>query len=175
MDMFYKRLGENKMNNSYIKVDDWVQPTVPNLFINVRYSDSEVTPLDSIEVGDWIDVRSNEDISYATGDFFLIPLGFSMQLPNGYEAHLVPRSSTFKNYGVIQTNSMGIIDNAYCGDNDEWKMPVYAMRDGRIAKGDRVAQFKIVPTMSSKFNAVFIPVENLGSPDRGGFGSTGVK
>ena len=100
----------------------------------------------------------------------MIPLGVAMKLPDGYEAHLVPRSSTFKNFGIIQTNHMGVIDQSYCGDHDEWKMPVLAMRDTVIRKGDRICQFRI---MEKQPELIFTEVEHLTAPDRGGFGSTG--
>jgi dUTP pyrophosphatase len=124
-----------------------------------------------IEQGDWIDLRSAVTVQYKAGDFFKLPLGIAMQLPKGYEAHVVPRSSTFENYGVIQVNSKGIIDNIYCGDNDEWKLPLFALRDGEIKQGDRICQFRIVRKMPR--NVKFNTVESLGNPDRGGFGSTG--
>ena len=95
-----------------------------------------------------------------------------MKLPDGYEAHLVPRSSTFKNFGLLQTNGIGIVDNSYCGDNDMWRMPVYATRDTVVEKGDRIAQFRLVKNQPE---AEFIEVEELGTPDRGGFGSTGIR
>ena len=105
------------------------------------------------------------------GDFKLIPLGVGMILPEGYEAHVAPRSSTFKHYGIIQTNSVGIIDNSYAGDNDQWMMPVYATRDTVIHKNERICQFRIMqiqPVIS------FEEVEHLNDVDRGGFGSTGI-
>ena len=130
-----------------------------------------VEPLEKIAKGDWIDVRSNESITLHKGDFVLIPLGIGMKLPDGYEAHLAPRSSTFKKWGIIQTNSVGVIDNSYSGDNDQWMMPVYATRDVTIQRNDRVAQFRIIEKQPMiGFNVV----EHLGSADRGGFGSTGV-
>lgn len=131
-----------------------------------------VEPLKKIDKGDWIDVRANETISLRKGDFVLIPLGIGMKLPEGYEAHLVPRSSTFKNWGIIQTNSIGIIDNSYSGDNDQWMMPVYATRDAIIQRNERVAQFRIVEKQPM---IGFDIVEHLDDTNRGGFGSTGVK
>lgn len=95
-----------------------------------------------------------------------------MMLPEGYEAHVVPRSSTFKNWGILQTNSMGIIDNSYCGDNDIWQMPVYAVRDTHISKGDKICQFRIVPKMPT---VNFAESDHLSDKDRGGFGSTGMR
>ena len=118
---------------------------------------------------DWIDLRSNEQVVLKTSEFKLIDLGVAMKLPRGYEAHVVPRSSTFKKYGIIQTNHMGVIDCSYCGKNDWWKMPVYATRDTIIEKGDRICQFRIVENQP---NLIFIEC-SLGDTDRGGFGSTG--
>ena len=93
-----------------------------------------------------------------------------MKLPDGYEAHLAPRSSTFKTWGIIQTNSIGVVDNSYSGNNDIWKMPVYATRDTVINVNDRICQFRIM----SKMPVVDVEeVDNLEGPDRGGFGSTG--
>ncbi len=141
--------------------------------IKVKYFNKDAEPLTYVEgKSDWIDLRAAERIALHKGNFALIPLGVAMKLPEGYEAHLVPRSSTFKNYGIIQTNSMGMIDNSYSGDNDEWKMPVYATRNTIIEKGDRICQFRIMenqPTIS------FEQVERLDEGDRGGFGSTGKK
>ena len=122
------------------------------------------------EKSDWIDLRARQTVILDKGDFCLIPLGVAIQLPKGYEAHLVPRSSTFKKWGIIQTNSMGVIDETYCGDNDEWLMPVYATQDVTICRGDRICQFRI---MEHQPKIVFEEVEALSAPDRGGFGSTG--
>lgn len=120
--------------------------------------------------GDWIDLRANERYELKKGDLAFIRLGVAMRLPEGYEAHLSPRSSTFKKWGILQVNSVGVIDNSYSGDNDEWMMPVLAMRDTVIERGDRVCQFRIIerqPEIS------FEEVSHLDSEDRGGFGSTG--
>lgn len=145
------------------------------MVIKVKYFKNRegltVEPLKKIDKGDWIDVRANETISLRKGDFVLIPLGIGMKLPEGYEAHLVPRSSTFKNWGIIQTNSIGVIDNSYSGDNDQWMMPVYATRDAVISRNERVAQFRIVEKQPM---IGFDTVEHLDDTDRGGFGSTGV-
>ena len=119
---------------------------------------------------DWVDLRSAEDVTLKKGEFKLIPLGIAMELPKGYEAHVVPRSSTYKNFGVIQTNHMGVIDETYCGDNDQWFMPVLAMRDTRIHVNDRICQFRI---MEHQPELVFEETEILGHADRGGHGSTG--
>ena len=144
------------------------------MVIKVKYFKNRegltVEPLKKIDKGDWIDVRTNETIALRKGDFVLIPLGIGMKLPEGYEAHLVPRSSTFKNWGIIQTNSIGVIDNSYSGDNDQWMMPVYATRDAVISRNERVAQFRIVEKQPM---IGFDIVEHLDNTDRGGFGSTG--
>lgn len=120
--------------------------------------------------GDWIDLKSAKDIEYMTNESFLIPLGVAIQLPVGYEAYVLPRSSTFKRYGIIMTNSMGVIDEGYCGDNDQWHFPAYALRAGRISKGDRIAQFRIV---KHQVGMSLEAVPSLNNADRGGFGSTG--
>lgn len=125
-----------------------------------------------IEQGDWIDLRSRIDVVLFKGEYMLIPLGIAMEIPEGYEAHIAPRSSTFKHYGILQTNSVGVIDNSYCGDNDEWCFPAYATRQTTIEKGERICQFRIIKKQPE---IEFQEVETLGNPDRGGFGSTGVK
>lgn len=122
------------------------------------------------EKSDWIDLKAAQDYELNQFEYTLINLGFALQLPDGYEAHIVPRSSTFKNFGILQTNSMGIIDNSYCGDEDYWKLPVIAMRDTVIKKGDRICQFRIIEKMS---NIEVEIVKTLGKENRGGFGSTG--
>ena len=140
--------------------------------IKVKYFYNDLTRLEKIEKGDWIDLRSAVDVKMKKDDFLLIPLGIAMKLPEGYEAHVVPRSSTFKNFGIIQANSMGIIDNAYCGDDDMWYFPAIAMRDTKIKKNDRICQFRIIEKMKS---VDFKEVEKLDDKSRGGFGSTGVR
>ena len=119
---------------------------------------------------DWIDLRAAEEVELKAGEFQLIPLGIAMELPAGYEAHVVPRSSTFKNYGVIQTNSMGVIDETYCGDNDQWFFPAYALRDTVIHANDRICQFRI---MKHQPELSFEETDRLDHEDRGGHGSTG--
>ena len=139
--------------------------------IKIKYFTDKIEPLDYIEgKSDWIDMRASEEVTLKAGEFALIPLGVAMELPKGYEAHLVPRSSTFKNWGIIQTNSVGIVDGSYCGDNDMWRMPVYAVRDTVIHVNDRICQFRIEkhqPTIG------FEEVDHLNGEDRGGIGSTG--
>ena len=112
--------------------------------IKIKYHNKNLEKVTAIENGDWIDLRAAETVSMMAGDFKLISLGISMKLPEGYEAHVVPRSSTFKKWGVLQTNSMGVIDNSYCGENDIWRFPALAMRDTVIEEGDRICQFRIV-------------------------------
>ncbi len=142
-----------------------------NETIKIKYFTDKIEKLTYIDrKSDWIDLRASEDVCLKAGEFKLIPLGVAMQLPAGYEAHIVPRSSTFKNYGIIQTNHVGIIDGSYCGDNDEWKMPVYALRDTQIYINDRICQFRIIKNQPG---IVFDEVERLNNQDRGGHGSTG--
>lgn len=140
--------------------------------IKIKYHNKNLEKVTAIENGDWIDLRAAETVSMMAGDFKLISLGISMKLPEGYEAHVVPRSSTFKKWGVLQTNSMGVIDNSYCGENDIWRFPALAMRDTVIEEGDRICQFRIVKKMDA---VSFKTVEHMEDVDRGGFGSTGVK
>ena len=139
--------------------------------IKVKYFSDDVEELCYVAgKSDWIDLSAAEEVSLRAGDFRLIPLGVAIALPEGYEAHIVPRSSTFKNYGILQTNSMGVVDCSYCGDNDQWRMPVYATRDVTIEKNARICQFRI---MQNQPPLRFTRVERLDGPDRGGFGSTG--
>lgn len=139
--------------------------------IKIKYFSNEIEKLDYIEgKSDWIDLRASEEVELKRGDFKLIPLGVAMELPAGYEAHIVPRSSTYKNFGIIQANHCGIVDGSYCGDNDMWRMPVIAMRDTVIHVNDRICQFRI---MKNQPTVVFEEVEHLEGADRGGFGSTG--
>lgn len=139
--------------------------------LKVKYFKRLLKPLEYIDgKSDWIDLRCAEETVIQKGGFALIPLGVAIKLPSGYEAHVVPRSSTFKNYGLIQTNSTGIIDNTYCGDNDQWMLPVYATRDTVIKFNDRIAQFRIVENQP---RLEFKTVEHLEEENRGGFGSTG--
>lgn len=139
--------------------------------IRIKYANQLLERIKKINSGDWVDLRCSEDIELKAGEFRLIPLGVAMQLPDGYEAHVVPRSSTFKNFGIIQTNSMGVIDESYCGDNDFWFFPAYALRDTRINFNDRICQFRIVKHQPS---INFEEVEVLDNKDRGGHGSTGI-
>lgn len=141
------------------------------MIIRVKYH-ADIPALEKLPQGDWIDLRSAESVSMKAGEFRLISLGVSMQLPPGYEAHVLPRSSTFKKWGIIQANSMGVIDESYCGDGDIWYFPAVALRDTVIEKGDRICQFRIIQKMP---DAALQRVEFLSAPDRGGIGSTGAK
>lgn len=139
--------------------------------IKIKYLTDKIDKLTYIAgKSGWIDLRAAESIDMKAGEFKLIPLGVAMELPKGYEAHIVPRSSTFKNYGIIQTNHQGVVDCSYCGDNDQWFMPAYALRDTHIELNDRVCQFRIVENQPE---LVFDEVASLANEDRGGIGSTG--
>lgn len=139
--------------------------------IKIKYFTDQIEKLHYIEgKSDWIDLRAAEEVKLEKGGFALIPLGVAMELPAGYEAHVVPRSSTFKNFGIIQTNHMGVIDESYCGDQDQWFFPAYALRDTVIQRGDRICQFRIMEHQPA-FD--FLEVESLTGEDRGGHGSTG--
>lgn len=139
--------------------------------IKIKYFSDKIEKLRYIDgKSDWIDLRAAENVELKAGEFRLIPLGVAMKLPEGYEAHIVPRSSTFKNFGLIQTNHFGIVDETYCGDNDQWFMPVFAVRDTVIHVNDRICQFRI---MEHQPTIVFEEVDVLEAKDRGGFGSTG--
>ena len=154
--------------------------------IKIKYFDG-ARKLEVISKGNWIDVYANADMIIKEGERAMIPLGFAMQLPEGFEAHLAPRSSTFKTWGIIQTNHVGVIDNSYCGDNDQWFYPAYCLMGKKttydieigeffkyieIKKGDKIAQFRIIEIQPS---IEFEEVEHLGNADRNGFGSTGTR
>ena len=151
------------MINFYYRIGEII------LEIKIKYF-TDIQPIEKIEKGDFIDLRSAEDVDLDAGDFAIIKLGVGMKLPEGYEAHIVPRSSTYKKWGIIQTNSVGIVDNSYSGDNDQWMMPVLAMRDTHISKNDRICQFRIVEKQP---DVEFTVVEKLDDASRGGFGTTG--
>ena len=138
--------------------------------IKIKYF-TDIDKIESIEIGNWIDLRAADDVVLERNKFQLIPLGVAMELPQGYEAHVVPRSSSFKNWGILQTNGMGVIDCSYNGDNDQWFMPVYPTRDITISKNERICQFRVVESMSP---VEFVEVGELGNKDRGGHGSTGL-
>lgn len=138
--------------------------------IKIKYLDEGIDKVALISKGDWIDLRAAETVELKAGEYKLIPLGVAMELPAGYEGWVAPRSSTFKNFGIIQTNSIGIIDNSYCGDNDQWHFPAFALRDTEIPKNSRICQFRI---MENQPQIQFVTVDVLGNPDRNGIGSTG--
>lgn len=151
--------------------------------IRIKYFDG-ATKLKKITKGNWIDVYANKDVFVPEGERAMIPLGFALELPQGWEGHLAPRSSTFKTWGVIQTNSVGVVDDTYIGDNDQWHMPIYCLQGKDyymntvpfkgtwIHKGDKIGQFRVMEVMPE---IEFEEVESFGNEDRGGFGSTGAK
>ena len=154
------------------------------MIIRIKYFD-KATKLKKITKGNWIDVYANKDVFVKCGEIAMVPLGFALELPEGWEGHLAPRSSTFKTWGIIQTNSVGVVDDTYIGDNDQWHMPVYCLQgkdieseNGEevkgtwIRKGDKIGQFRIMEVMPE---IEFEEVESFGNKDRGGFGTTGTK
>lgn len=140
--------------------------------IKIKYFNKDLPKVNKLSQGDWIDLRAAKTIEIKKDEFKLIPLGIAMELPQGYEAHVVPRSSTFKNFGIIETNSMGVIDESYKGDNDQWFFPAYALRDTTIEFGERICQFRIMEKMPE---VEFVEVLTMNNEDRGGHGSTGTK
>jgi dUTPase len=141
------------------------------LQIKIKYF-ADIDKIEKIKIGDWIDLRAAETVELEAGEYKLIPLGVGMKLPKGYEANITPRGSTFKNWGVIQTNSYGVIDNSYSGNDDQWFFPAYATRDTVIEKNSRICQFRINKVQPK---IAFVEVENLDEDNRGGHGSTGTK
>lgn len=137
--------------------------------IKIKYL-RDIEKIGALAVGDWIDLRAAEDVTIKAGEYKMIPLGVAMELPQGYEALVAPRSSTFKKYGVLLVNSIGIIDESYKGDGDEWNFLAYAVRDTVIPKNERICQFRIIEHQP---RIKLIEVETLGNADRGGIGSTG--
>ena len=137
--------------------------------IRIKYMRG-VQKVERFNVGDWIDLRAAEDIEMKAGEFKLIPLGVAMELPSGYEALVAPRSSTFKKMNILLANSIGIIDESYKGDNDEWHFPAYAVQDTTIRKNERICQFRIIQHQPLIH---LLEVDRLGNADRGGIGSTG--
>ena len=140
--------------------------------IKVKYI-GDIDPIEKTAKGDWIDLRSAANMDLKKGEYYMIPLGVAMKLPEGATALVVPRSSTFKNWGLLMTNSVGIIDSSYCGDGDQWQFPCLATRNTKIHRGDRICQFAVM-----RFNMADYEIEtvkSLSNSDRGGFGSTGVK
>lgn len=149
--------------------------------VRIKYFDKELEKVNFIggEKSDWYDLRAREDVFVPLSKLTMIPLGVAMQLPEGYEAHVLPRSSTFKKWGIIMVNSMGVIDGSYCGDTDEWQFPALCLDakdvvDGvqgtMVHKGDRICQFRLMENMEPVY---FREVLMLGNVSRGGFGTTG--
>ena len=156
------------VGNKYVNA---VQLTnADNAVVSIRYLPG-APHLELNEKGDWVDLYTYEDFSLGPDEFYLVNLGVAMKLPDGFEAHVAPRSSTFKRWGILQANSVGIIDNSYCGDTDIWMMPIYTTRAISVPKGTRLCQFRLVRKQP---NIVFHEVDTLNSKSRGGFGSTGV-
>jgi dUTP pyrophosphatase len=153
-----RNLGENN------------QMTKQTQNIKIKYHNPSMIPLVQKEDSDWIDLRCSEETIILQGEFKKVSLGTSMEIPAGFEAHIVPRSSTFSTWGIIQTNGIGIIDNHYKGNNDVWAMPVYATRDTIIQENDRICQFRIIEKQP---NLIFEEVEDMNNEDRGGFGHSG--
>lgn len=137
--------------------------------IRIKYL-RNIQKIERFNIGDWIDLRAAEDVMIDSGQFKLIPLGVAMELPQGYEALVAPRSSTFKKLGIILANSIGIIDESYKGDGDEWHFPAYAVKDTFIHKNERICQFRIIKHQPM---IRLMEVDHLGNEDRGGIGSTG--
>lgn len=168
-----KKLKDIGVNVSKTESDNIVTVLCKAMSVKIKYHLDKYPGLEKIkelEQGDFIDLRAAETVELKQGEFKLIPLGVSIKLPPNYYAELVPRSSTFKNFGIIQTNSIGIIDESYCGEDDIWMMPVYATRLTRIDINSRIAQFRIV----EKTGIILQEVDHMEDSSRGGFGSTGV-
>jgi len=157
---------DTKLTGDFIPED----PFMP--IIKIRYASPDIIPIEQTDNGDWIDLRAAEDYEFKAFEYGKINLGVAMDIPNEYEAHVVPRSSTFEKFGIIMTNSTGIIDHTYCGNNDFWRFPALAIRPTVIHKNDRICQFRIYERMKK---VCIKPVIDLGNPDRGGFGTTGIK
>ncbi len=139
--------------------------------IKIKYH-APIEKITRMEQGDWIDLRAAEDVTLKAGEYRLISLGISVQLPKGCEAHIVPRSSTFKTWGILQTNSMGVVDESYAGENDIWRMPAYAVRDTQIKINDRICQFRVMEKMPP---VTIAEIDSMDTESRGGFGSTGMR
>lgn len=164
LDLLSKETGKSK--------SDILRGGIKMNKIKIKYFSNEIDKLEFIEgdKSDWIDLRAAENVTLKAGEFKLIKLGVGMILPEGYEAHMLPRSSTYKNFGITMTNSMGIIDESFCGEKDEWRFPALAHRDTEIHVNDRIAQFRIVKKMPK---VVFEEVDHLNEVSRGGIGVTG--
>jgi len=140
--------------------------------IQIKYFTENIDKIEKLDIGDWIDLRAAKTVTIKKGEFALIPLGVAMKLPRSYEANVVPRSSTHKNFGIIQTNHFAVIDESYQGNDDQWYFPALATRDTVIHINDRICQFRI---NKKQPKIKFVTVDKLLGKNRNGFGSTGVK
>lgn len=140
--------------------------------IKIKYFNDKIDKIEKIKKGDLIDLRAAKTVYLKSGEYALIPLGVGMKLPKGYKANIYPRSSTYKNFGIILANAVGQVDSSYCGDNDQWMFPAIALKDTVIHENDRICQFEIQKIQPS---IKFKEVEKLGDVNRGGIGSTGKK
>lgn len=161
--------AHSKLLSDIIKENKSKEYELNNKTIKIKYF-ADIIPMEQKENSDWIDLRSAIDIDIKQGEFKLIPLGIGVKLPKGYEMNIVPRSSTYKNFKIIQTNHFAVVDESYCGDNDQIFYPVLAMEDTHISKNDRICQFRI---NKKQPQIIFETVDKLGNEDRGGIGSTG--
>jgi dUTP pyrophosphatase len=166
------KLVESKLFNLVVIESKKSKKSNSPLKIKIKYFNRKSTRLEKIVKGDWIDLRAAETVHLKAGEFYKIYLGVAMELPYDYEAHVSPRGSTYKNYGTLQTNSVGVVDEVFKGDDDQWFVPVYATRDATIEFDDRICQFRIMKKMPK---VEFETVEVLGNENRGSHGSTGIK
>lgn len=158
-------LRKIQMNNYKNRLENIKMKT-----IKIKYFDNEIDKVEKFTQGDLIDLRSAETVELKKGEFHLIPLGVGMKLPDGYKANVYPRSSTYKNFGIIMANSVGQVDNSYSGDSDQWMFPAIALKDTVVHKNDRICQFEIQKIQP---DIEFVEVEHLDEESRGGIGSTG--
>jgi len=159
-------LRKIQMNNYKNRLENIKMKT-----IKIKYFDNEIDKVEKFTQGDLIDLRSAETVELKKGEFHLIPLGVGMKLPDGYKANVYPRSSTYKNFGIIMANSVGQVDNSYSGDSDQWMFPAIALKDTVVHKNDRICQFEIQKIQP---DIEFVEVEHLDEESRGGIGSTGI-
>ena len=170
IDRKINRIMKTMVNQKILKkTKEEENNTMDTETIKIKYF-ADIEPIAPIQNGDWIDLRAAEDVHIKKGEFRLISLGVGMKLPDGYEAHIVPRSSTYKNFKIIQSNHQAVIDNMFCGPQDCWRYPAIAMEDTVIHKNDRICQFRI---MKKQPEIHFETVKELSGKSRGGFGSTG--
>lgn len=169
----YEYVGKSKQGATHCKrTENYKKRGAKLEQIKIRYAVEGMEKLEKIVKGDWIDLRAAEDVKLKKGEYKLISLGVAMELPKGYEAHIAPRSSTYKNFKVLQTNHFGIVDESYCGNNDIWHFPAYATEDTVIHKNDRICQFRIEEHQPE---IEFVEVDRLDNEDRGGIGTSGIR